>query len=66
LGTASIVALLSLLLAPAHVRPAAGLPEYTLFALAPLTLLAVVAATFPTQESSRLAVRAPSPAGRHG
>jgi hypothetical protein len=45
-GTASMLALLSLLLSPARVRLAAGLPEYTLFALSPLTLLAVVAATF--------------------
>jgi hypothetical protein len=66
-GTASILALLSLLLSPAQVRRAAGLPEYTLFALAPLTLLAVVAATFPIKESSPgSAVKAPSPAGRHG
>jgi hypothetical protein len=53
-GTASILAFFSLLLSPARVRLAAGLPEYTLFALAPLTLLAVVAATFGIEKTSLL------------
>lgn len=45
-GTASALGLLSLLLPPLRLRFAAGAPQYTLFALPPLTLLAVVAATF--------------------
>jgi hypothetical protein len=41
--TAAILAVGSLLLGPSRIRVAAGVPEYTLLALPPLTLLAVVA-----------------------
>jgi hypothetical protein len=44
--TATILAIASLLVGASRVRVAAGVPEYTLLALPPLTLLAVVAATF--------------------
>jgi Glycosyltransferase family 87 len=44
--TATILGIGSLLVGASQVRLAAGVPEYTLLALPPLTLLAVVAATF--------------------
>jgi hypothetical protein len=51
--TAIILALGSLLVGAAPLRVAAGVPEYTLLALPPLTLLAVVATTFLGDENRR-------------
>jgi hypothetical protein len=42
-GTALILALGSLLISPSRLQVAAGVPEYTLLALPPITLLAVLA-----------------------
>jgi hypothetical protein len=42
-GTAAVLALCSLLLSPSSLQAAAGVPEYTLLALPPITLLAVLA-----------------------
>jgi hypothetical protein len=44
-GTALILALGSLMVPPSSLQPAAGVPEYTLLALPPMTLLAVVITT---------------------
>jgi hypothetical protein len=41
-GTAVILALCSLLVSPSRLQVAAGVPEYTLLALPPITLLAVI------------------------
>jgi len=46
-GTAVMLSLASLLVAPSRLQAAAGVPEYTLLALPPLTLLAVAAAGLP-------------------
>jgi hypothetical protein len=50
-GTALILGLGSLLVSPSRLQIAAGVPEYTLLALPPLTLLAVVATTFLGENS---------------
>jgi hypothetical protein len=42
-GAALVLALASLLVPPSRLQPAAGVPEYTLLALPPITLLAVLA-----------------------
>lgn len=55
-GTAVILALCSLLVQPSSLQIAAGVPEYTLLALPPITLLAVVA-----NVGARVPARAASP-----
>jgi hypothetical protein len=45
-GTAALLALFSFVVPPARLQFTAGLPQYTLFALPPLTLLALMAASF--------------------
>ncbi len=60
-GTAIILAFSSFLVGASRVRIAAGVPEYTLLALSPLTLLAVVAATFSLGSPSRQNPSAGSP-----
>lgn len=52
-AVAAILGFLSLVFLPARVRPAAGIPEYTLFALSPVTLFAVAACTFALARRSR-------------
>jgi hypothetical protein len=42
-GAALVLALASLLVPPSRLQPAAGVPEYTLLALPPITLLAMLA-----------------------
>jgi hypothetical protein len=51
-GTALILALGSLLVPPARLQGAAGVPEYTLLVLPPMTLLAVVTITFSAGNAS--------------
>jgi hypothetical protein len=58
--TATILAIASLLVGASRVRVAAGAPQYTLLALPPLTLLAVVASTFCVRDVATLRI----PAGR--
>jgi len=50
-GTALILSLGSLLLPPSRLQAAAGVPEYTLLALPPVTLLAVVVTTVSLRAS---------------
>jgi glycosyl transferase family 87 len=45
-GTAVILSICSLLLLPSRLQAAAGVPEYTLFALPAVTILAVLVTTF--------------------
>jgi hypothetical protein len=55
-GTALVLALASLLIPPSSLQVAAGIPEYTLLALPPITLLAVLAnvrAGVPARAPSR-------------
>jgi hypothetical protein len=51
-GAGLTLALASLLLSPSRLQPAAGVPEYTLLALPPITLLAVLAGV-PARAASR-------------
>jgi len=60
-GTAIILTFSSLLVGTSRVRIAARVPEYTLLALPPLTLLAVTAATFSPGGASRRTPSAGSP-----
>ncbi len=66
--TATILAFGSLLVGASRVRLAAGVPEFTSLALPPVTLLAVVAATFCAGDARLPAVGLSTPripAGRH-
>jgi hypothetical protein len=45
-GTAFVLGLGSLLLSPSRIQFAAGVPEYTLLAFPPMTLLAIVMTSF--------------------
>lgn len=56
--TATILAIGSVLLGASRVRVAAGVPDYTLLALPPVTLLAVVAATFCLRDIATLRIPA--------
>jgi len=51
--TAVILALASLLVAGSRLRPLAGVPEYTLLALPPVTILAVIVTTLSREVASR-------------
>jgi hypothetical protein len=66
-GTAFVLGVLSLVLSPAHVRLAAGLPQYTLFALSPVTLLAVMVSSFAVARTGARTQAIPqTAAGQHG
>lgn len=51
--TAVILALASLLIAGSVLRPLAGVPEYTLLALPPVTILAIIVTTLSRELASR-------------
>jgi hypothetical protein len=62
--TTVILSLGSFLVPASRVRMAAGVPQYTLFALPSITLLAVLAATFTLDDNPLLIPR--TPAAPHG
>lgn len=66
-GTAFILAFFSVVVSPMRLRFAAGLPEYTLFALSPVTLLAVMVSTFMRGQENAVGKATPrTAAGSHG
>jgi hypothetical protein len=66
-GTALILAAVAPFLSPGRVHIAAALPQYTLFAFSPLTLLAVLACTLGLfKPFSRREAISQTPAAQHG